>query len=61
MNSQIDRIVEDIRQQLTYEELKIMLVRLQDILDEMEDEGEWDEIVAKPHAKKYLEEQGQIA
>jgi hypothetical protein len=40
MNSQIDRIVEDIRQQLTYEELKIMLVHLQDILDEMEGERE---------------------
>jgi hypothetical protein len=61
MNNQIDRIVEDVRQQLTYEELKIMLARLQDILDEIEDEREWDEIVAKPHVKKYLEEQGQIA
>ena len=61
MNSQIDRIVEDVRRQLTYEELKIMLVRLQDILDEIEDEREWDEVVAKPHVKKYLEEQGQLA
>jgi hypothetical protein len=49
MNAQIDHFVEDARQKLTYEELKIMLVRLQDILDEMDDEKEWDATVAKPH------------
>ncbi len=51
MNSQIDRIFEDARQQLTYEELRIVLARLQDILGEVEGEREWDEIVAKHHIK----------
>jgi len=56
MNNQIDRIVEDAKQ-LSYDELKVISERLLDILDEME----WDAIVAKPHVKKYLEEQGHLA